>query len=214
METSNDMFLYTASESLFMISMAMCFFFCFQTYAVEPHSLKAKKGGVISVEFREVMSHVADRVLASTPFSDRLLPFLSPFLHRLEGITGKGGHMATSVPSSLNRSQEFPSNMNTDYTQINQNEDESRNSLYFDEEYERSESRKFEISSNFSTMTPIIEEDSQISDTMSNFSSNSRNFQMPEKDFAQHISKLKDMQMQNGKGESMLNVSINETNLI
>lgn len=29
METSQDMFLYTASESLFMISMAMCYFYCF-----------------------------------------------------------------------------------------------------------------------------------------------------------------------------------------
>ena len=32
------------------------------------------------------------------------------------------------------------------------------------------------MASTYSTMTPIIEEDSQISDTMSNFSSNSRNF--------------------------------------
>ena len=32
-------------------------------------------------------------------------------------------------------------------------------------------------------MTPIIEEDSEfISDSISNFSNNSRNFQMPEKD--------------------------------
>jgi hypothetical protein len=34
MKTSKDMFLYTASETLFMVSMALCYFFCFQTYAI------------------------------------------------------------------------------------------------------------------------------------------------------------------------------------
>lgn len=29
MKTSQDMFLYTASETLFMVSMAMCYFYCF-----------------------------------------------------------------------------------------------------------------------------------------------------------------------------------------
>ena len=43
-------------------------------------------------------------------------------------------------------------------------------------------------------MTPIIEEDSQlISDSISNFTDNSRNFQMPEKDLIQEINKQKNM---------------------
>ena len=38
-KSSRDMFLYTASEALFMISMAMCYFYSWQTYAFDPNSI-------------------------------------------------------------------------------------------------------------------------------------------------------------------------------
>ena len=60
----------------------------------------------------------------------------------------------------------------------------------------------FEMKSAMSTMTPIIEEDSGV-DSLSNFSTNERNFQMPEKDFILEINKQ--------KGESkMLNIDDEE----
>lgn len=72
METSLDMFLYTASETIFMISMAMCYFYCFQTYAVEQSSINSANGEVIPVEIGEVGRYVLENMLKRTPFSDKL----------------------------------------------------------------------------------------------------------------------------------------------
>ena len=71
METSLDMFLYTASETMFMISMAMCYFYCYQTYAVEQFSNKSANGEVIPVEIGEVASYFVENIF-KTPFSEKL----------------------------------------------------------------------------------------------------------------------------------------------
>ena len=69
-----------------------------------------------------------------------------------------------------------------------------------------------EMKGSLSTMTPIKEEDSIIiSDSLSNFSTNSRNFQMPEKDLIKEISRMKEQQYDS---QQMLTVSLDNTNLI
>lgn len=51
------MFLFTASETLFMISMAMCYFYSWQTYAFDPNSVQkfssenSKKEIIIGLDF-------------------------------------------------------------------------------------------------------------------------------------------------------------------
>lgn len=65
-----------------------------------------------------------------------------------------------------------------------------------------------------STMTPIIEEDSGlVSDGMSSFSSNSRNFQRPEKDLINELNKMKEKLTEEPEGH-LVNVSLNEQNLL
>ncbi len=48
----------------------------------------------------------------------------------------------------------------------------------------------------FGSMPPIEEESHLVSDTASNFSSNSRNFQLPEKDLIQEINKQRESMLQ------------------
>lgn len=76
-------------------------------------------------------------------------------------------------------------------------------------------------------MAPIMEEDSVfISDSMSTLSTNSRNFQMPEKDFIMEINRMKSMQgeshgmrvppipLSTDGSNPMLDVSLSECNVI
>lgn len=56
-KSSRDMFLFTASETLFMVSMAMCYFFSYQTYSVE-HPYKNPKNQndvILAVTVSEVI---------------------------------------------------------------------------------------------------------------------------------------------------------------
>ena len=65
LETSKDMFLFTASECLFMVSMAFSYFYSYQTYAIDHFQEGAEKSAkdvVVGVEFREVLSHVATKI--------------------------------------------------------------------------------------------------------------------------------------------------------
>lgn len=51
------MFLFTASETLFMVSMAMCYFYSYQTYSEDQHckSAKGNKDVIVAVSISEVV---------------------------------------------------------------------------------------------------------------------------------------------------------------
>ena len=92
--------------------------------------------------------------------------------------------------------------------------------LWSDEDYstKRPDNHHLELQGThpgLTPMAPIIEEDSGIiSDSMSTFSTNSRNFQMPEKEFPYEYPKQPEHLNPEEEGCQMLNVSLNETNII
>ena len=179
-----------------MVSMAFSYFYSYQTYAIDNFKEGAEKSSrevVVGVELREVLNHVVTKIeVLKWPCCIRLQTFIQPLFDKAEQLTGKGGSMGGNVSGGINQ---FDQTCNT--------ADVSRSSGVpeWSEDEEEGEGAAgdtqkpyYEMKSALSTMTPIIEEDSQIiSDSMSNFTDNSRNFQMPEKDFILEINKQKQM---------------------
>ena len=57
------MFFFTASETLFMVSMAMSYFFSYQTYSIDSFTQggeKQSKDAVVGVTLHEVLKSMAD----------------------------------------------------------------------------------------------------------------------------------------------------------
>ena len=115
---------------------------------------------------------------------------MEPILSRLEKITGKGGTMGyNSHYDSLSRNESNPTAKYSD--------EEDFSDLYSGKNspQKRESKNNLEMTLAKGQMSPIEEESGLITDSMSStsaFSTNSRNFQMPEKDFIQEISKQRD----------------------
>jgi len=88
--SSKEMFFYTASETLFLISMAMTYFYSWQTYS-------ADIGEVVDVQYTRVLQEVFSDfkavigVIMSTFVCRRVMEVVG----KMEQIAGKGGHMAS-----------------------------------------------------------------------------------------------------------------------
>ena len=87
------MFVFSAWETLFMVSMAMSYFYSWQTYSIE-------SAEVTPVELREVFRHTAMELRArrewicQTRICQGLHALCGPILAKLEGLFGRGGNLA------------------------------------------------------------------------------------------------------------------------
>ena len=94
------MLVFTASETIFMTSMALCFFFTWQTYAVDTDcfdSVSFQKDIIVGVHFSDVMVSVAaaliekQKELSETKGCMRFSRVFEPFINGLEAVIGRGG---------------------------------------------------------------------------------------------------------------------------
>lgn len=90
LKTSQEMFFFTASETVFMVSMAMSYFFSYQTYAVDRHMLGNtrenldKSKVVVGVEIREVAASFMKSFVEQLPGKMHLA--FQPVTHKAESI--------------------------------------------------------------------------------------------------------------------------------
>lgn len=87
------MFFFSACETLFMISMAMSYFYSWQTYSVDPHEVEP-------VDFWGAMKDSSDhmsfifRYINNTRLCLTISRIIEPISSRLETIFGRGGNLA------------------------------------------------------------------------------------------------------------------------
>ena len=134
----------------------------------------------------------------------RIQQLLEPIWGKLEAVTGKGGAMGYNHSSQSNQRPDFSTKGASD------EEDSSEDIFSAKNSSSHNGSTNIQMTLKKGQMSPIEEESGIISDSMSSASmasTNSRNFQMPEKDFIQEISK------QRGQND-LIDVNINQSNLI
>ena len=92
-----------------MVSMAMCYFYSWQTYAVAPENSDEAEvwDQVVAVELAEVVRSVSAsfaacwRSLLNTVICQKILTVSEPLLTKLEGFTGRGGYLSSAQSSSF-----------------------------------------------------------------------------------------------------------------
>lgn len=99
LQTSKEMFLFSVWESLFLISMALGFFFSWQTYS-------RVKDEVHEVTLQEVYTEVIDNFgaaydrICTSKAVGAFMKVIQPLLDKLEEITGRGGILSVGRPKN------------------------------------------------------------------------------------------------------------------
>lgn len=192
LKTSQEMFFFTASETLFMVSMALCYFYTWQTYSLNDEQLNEVEisyvHDVYPVEYGEAVRHMMRRFnvcgdsIMRTSLCVRIQQICEPVLNKLETVTGFGGNLnsGSSKRNSKKNGSDRDGYENLDMTNITEDgsveDDEERKMLWpqNDNDVQSFDSNLEMVTAN--TLSDIEEESTIISDTASNFSNNSRNF--------------------------------------